>query len=175
LLVRAAPSGISAGEIPMGTIGRPHGISGELIFRPYHPGGFGIGNLPLPLTVTLGSPGEAMSLTIRSARKFADGFLVSFEGVASREDAARLTGRDLLIPRTALPPLGDAEFYVEDLVGCVVQDMQGNLIGIVTGIYWNGAHDVMSLDRDERMIPVVPEFLIAVDPSKRIATVNLHE
>ena len=173
--MRPAPSGISAGELPFGVLGRPHGFSGELILRPYHSGGLGIDTLPLPLPVTLGRPGEPSPFVLGSARRFADGFLVGFEGVASREDAAQLTGRELYVPRAALPPLGHAEFYVEDLVGCVVQDVQGKILGTVSGIYWNGAHDVISLSGDERLIPVVPEFIVSVDLSKKIATVNLHE
>jgi 16S rRNA processing protein RimM len=173
--MRAAPSGVSVGELPFGALGRPHGISGELILRPYNSGGLGIESVPLPLTVTLVQSGDFMSFTIVSARRYADGFLVKFQGVTSREGAASLTGRQLRIPRTAFPPLGDVEFYVEDLVGCVVQDVQGKILGTVSGIFWNGAQDVMSLNDDERLIPVVPHFIVSVDPSKKIATVNLHE
>lgn len=173
--MRAEPSGVSACELPFGALGRPHGISGELILRPYHARGLGIDRLPMPLAVTLGQPGDAVSFVIVSTRRFSDAFLVRFEGISSREDAAQLTGRELRIPRAALPPLGDGEFYVEDLVGCVVQDVQGKTIGTVSGIYWNGAHDVMTLRDDERLIPVVPQFIVSVDLSKRIAIVNLHE
>jgi 16S rRNA processing protein RimM len=173
--VRPAPFGICTGELPFGKLGRPHGISGELNLRPYHSRGLGIDNLPLPLAVTLGPPGEPVSLVVGSARRLGEGFLVRLQGVDSREHAAKLTGRELWIPRTAFPPLGDAEFYVEDLVGCVVHDLQGDLLGTVTGVFWNGAHDVMSLNSGERLIPVVPEFIVAVDLSKRITTVNPHE
>lgn len=173
--MRAAPSGVSAGELPYGALGRPHGIAGELILRPYHARGLGIDRLPMPLAVTLGQPGDPFPIVIVSTRRFADGFLLRFEGVASREHAAQLTGRELRIPRAALPPLGEGEFYVEDLVGCVVQDIQGTIIGTVSGIYWNGAHDVMTLSDDERLIPVVPQFIVSVDLSKKIVTVNLHE
>ncbi len=173
--MRSAPPGFSGGELPFGVLGRPHGVSGELILRPYHPAGLAADGLPLPLDVVLGQPGEPVASVLRSSRRVAEGFLVRFEGVASREDAARLTGRELRIPRSALPPLGETEFYVDDLVGCVVQDVQGNVLGTVKGVFWNGAHDVMSLDGDERLIPVVPEFIVTVDPSKKIATVKLHE
>jgi 16S rRNA processing protein RimM len=173
--VRPAPSGISAGELPFGTLGRPHGVSGELILRPYHVGGLGIDRLPLPLDVILGEPGEPTPSLVRAVRRVADGFLLKLDGIASREDAARLTGRELRISRAALPPLGDGEFYVEDLLGCIAEDVQGNVLGTVSGVFWNGAHAVMSLNGGERLIPVVPEFIVAVDPSKRIATINLHE
>lgn len=173
--MRTAPPGVGGGDLPFGVLGRPHGVSGELILRPYYPGGFAADELPLPLDVILGQPAESAAFVVCSSRRVADGFLVRFEGVASREEAARLTGRELRIPRSALPPLGEAEFYVGDLVGCVVQDLQGNVIGTVKGVFWNGAHDVMSLDGDERLIPVVPEFIVAVEASKKIVTVRLHE
>jgi 16S rRNA processing protein RimM len=101
--------------------------------------------------------------------------LVRFEGVSSREDAAQLTGRELWVRRESLPPLQQDEFYVEDLVGCVVQDLKGDSLGVVKGVYWNGAHDVMSLDNGDRCIPVVSYFVVGVDRGSRIVTVDLHE
>ena len=173
--MRHAPSGNVAAELPFGVLGRPHGVSGETILRPYHVGGLRIDHLPLPLTVTLGQPGEVTSLVICSVRRLAEGFLLKLEGVSSREHAAQFAGRELRIPRAALPPLGESEFYVEDLVGCVVHDVQGNTLGTVSGIFWNGAHDVLSLNGDERLIPVVPEFIVAVDPERRTLTVKSYE
>jgi 16S rRNA processing protein RimM len=173
--VLSAPSDTLDGELPFGVLGRSHGISGELILRPYHAGGLRIDRLPLPLAVTLGQPGDPEPLAIVAARKFADAFLVKLDGIASREGAARLAGRELRISRAALPPLGDGEFYVEDLIGCVVNDIHGNVLGTVRGLFWNGAHAVLSLNDDERLLPVVPEFIVAVDPSKRVVTVNPHD
>jgi 16S rRNA processing protein RimM len=173
--VRSAPSGTLDGELRFGVLGRSHGFSGELILRPYNAGCLRLDRLPLPLAVTMGQPGEPAPLAIVSARKFSDGFLVKLEGIASRESAAQLAGRELRISRAALPPLGEGEFYVEDLVGCVVNDIHGNVLGTVMGLFWNGAHAVLSLSDNERLIPVVPEFIVAVDVSKRVVTVNPHE
>jgi 16S rRNA processing protein RimM len=156
-------------------LGRAHGVSGEIIFRPYHAQSPGIEGLPLPATVTLGQSGERSVFVICAFRKTAQGFLVRFEGVSSREAAAQLTGRELLVRREALPPLKANEFYVEDLVGCVVQDLKGDTLGVVSGVFWNGAHDVMSLDGGERCIPVVSNFIVGVDCGSRIVTVNFHD
>lgn len=162
-------------ELPFGVLGRPHGVSGEIPFRPYHVQGAGIDVLPLPAPFTLGPPGERREVRVCAFRKTGQGFLVRFEGVSSREDAAQLTGRELWVRRESLPPLQQDEFYVEDLVGCVVQDLKGDSLGVVKGVYWNGAHDVMSLDNGDRCIPVVSYFVVGVDRGSRIVTVDLHE
>ena len=132
----------------------------------------------LPLAATVGEPGRQTPATIIAVRRAADGFLVRLEGIASREEAARLTGQALRLPREALPPLGSDEFYVEDLLGCSVENAEGAVLGVVRGLFWNGAHDVMVISEGEggeRLLPVVPEFIVAVDHSKRRVVVNPHE
>jgi len=174
--VRSAPSGVSSDDdLPFGTLGRPHGVSGELVLHPYHAGGFRIDNLPLPLGALLVRREGATQAVIRSIRRVHAGFLLRLEGVVSREEASSLTGCELRLPRTALPPLREGEFYVEDLLGCVVQDTKGNLLGTVSGIFWNGAHDVMEVAGGERLFPIVPDFVVAFDSRRRIATIDLHE
>ena len=104
--------------------------------------------------------------------------MLRFAGVSTREQAASLTGRELWLPRAMLPPLGAGEFYVEDLLGCQVEDSEGRVLGSVRSVYWNGAHDVMVIsdgERGERLIPAVPEFIVAVDAVAKRAVVNLHE
>ena len=173
--MRPAPHVLCVDELPLGVLGRPHGISGELAFRLYNAKGTGLDVLQLPLTATLGQPGERRAVVIGAVRRTGYGFLVRLEGVASREDAAQLTGRELWVRREALPPPGDDEFYVEDLVGCVVQNQKGDVLGVVSGVFWNGAHDVMSLDGGERCIPVVSEIIVGLDLAKKIVTVDFYE
>ena len=71
--------------------------------------------LPLPVTIG-GLPGSETPATVTAVRRIVDGFLLRLEGVSTRKGAASLTGRQLSLPRAALPPLGEGEFYVEDLL-----------------------------------------------------------
>jgi len=131
-----------------------------------------------PLAVTIGAPGPETPATITAVRQMADGFLLRLEGVSTRERAASLTGRQLWLSRTMLPPLGAGEFYVEDLLGCLVEDSGGRVLGVVRSVFWNGAHDVMVIgdgEQGERLLPAVPEFIVAIDLPARRAVVNLHE
>jgi 16S rRNA processing protein RimM len=108
----------------------------------------------------------------------ADGFLLRLEGVLTREQAASLTGRELCLAKSTLPPLGQGEFYVEDLVGCRVEDGEGRVLGVVRSVFWNGAHDVVVIgdgERGERLLPAVPGFIVAVDRSTKCVVVDPHE
>ena len=62
------------------------------------------------------------------------------------------------------------EYYVEDVIGCAVEDDKGGRSGRVQGVFWNGAHDVATVvdaDGRERLIPLVPDFVLAVDAAGR--------
>jgi 16S rRNA processing protein RimM len=164
--------------LPFGILGRPHGNTGEISLRPFHSKGWRLDTVAPPLEVTIGEPGSETPATVTAVRSIVGGFLLRLGGVLTREGAASLTGRKLWLPRTTLPPLGAGEFYVEDLVGCLVEDREGRSLGIVRGVFWNGNHDVMVIgdgDRDERLLPAVPEFIVAIERSTKRLVVDPHE
>lgn len=155
----------------IGVMGRPHGLHGELSLRPYG----GATDLGAISAVLLERDGTRREWTLRHARRVADGWLVRFEGVESRTDAEALTNATVWVPRRTLPPLGPGEFYVEDLVGCRVETESGAVLGIVQGVFWNGAQDVITVgeegkkitDDGQILIPVVPDFVRLVEPEAR--------
>jgi 16S rRNA processing protein RimM len=74
------------------------------------------------------------------------------------------------IARAALPPLAPGEYYVEDVVGCAVENEDGTPLGVVRGTLWNGAHDVATVegpDGREHLVPLVPDFVLKVDAPAR--------
>ncbi len=81
-----------------------------------------------------GKPGEAV---------------MSFQGVASREAAEALKGRELFIARDALPAPDDEEFYHADLIGLEACDSEGRVLGKVTAIHNYGASDVIEIGRPD--------------------------
>ena len=48
-------------------------------------------------------------------------------------------------------PLEPGEYYVEDVIGCAVDDENGAPLGVAVGTFWNGAHDVMIVGRAPRV------------------------
>jgi len=164
--------------LPFGILGRPHATRGEISLYPFHPGGWRLDGVNLPLAVMIGDPGDDAPATIVAVRRTGDGFLLRFTGVSSREQAAAFTGRKLCLPRSMLPPLAAGEFYVGDLLGVRIEDSEGRHLGVVRSVYWNGAHDVMVIDDErggERLLPAVPDFIVAISLLERRVVVNLHE
>jgi 16S rRNA processing protein RimM len=69
-------------------------------------------------------------------------FIVSFEGVETREDAERLRGLILSAPRL----YDDDVIWIDQLFGAEVYDAQGVLRGVVTDVEANPASDLLVLD-----------------------------
>lgn len=170
---------MDAGWLPFGVLGRAHGVRGDLRLHPHAPETGTIAKLALPLEVLVGRGLRERPLTLSSLRLVPDGALVRFVGVATREQAAELTGDDLRLPRQVLPKLGPGEFYVEDLLGCAVTDTLGCDRGVVAGFFWNGAHEVMVVRLEGRaedlLVPIVAEFIRELDRSAARVVVDFHE
>jgi 16S rRNA processing protein RimM len=107
---------------------------------------------------------------VRVFRPILGGYLVRLDGVDDRATAASLTHAEVRVARAALPPLGPGEYYVEDVIGCLVEDEAGRPLGRAREAFWNGAHDVATVagaDGRERLIPLVPAYVLAVDTAGR--------
>ena len=94
--------------------------------------------------------------------------LAKLDGIETPEQARQCKGKAVLIPR---PDAGEGRYFWADLVGLEVVNSQGLVLGVVKGMFSNGAHDVMELSGDRpRLLPWVAEVVVKkVDlPGKRI-------
>jgi 16S rRNA processing protein RimM len=161
------PSGYDPETLEVGVFGRPHGVTGELHFRPHNRGGRALEGVKNLLVVTAD---RTISCAVTALRPVADGYLIRLAGVNDRDAAAALTLAEVRVPRRMLPPLAPGEYYVEDVVGCAVEGEDGRPLGQVRATFWNGAHDVATVADAagrERLIPLVPDFVLSVDASGR--------
>jgi len=93
------------------------------------------------------------------------------EAVTDRNEAERLNGLEISVPRSALPPAEGEEMYWFDLVGMTVQSSEGVPLGVVEMLTDNGAQDILVVRdvtaKDEegqpvqRLIPFVRGPIIA--------------
>ena len=75
-------------------------------------------------------------------------------------------GSELHVPRSALPPAGEGEFYVFQLVGMEVREQDGDVLGTVTDVAPGVANDVLELDSGI-LLPMVDECVLSVDLDAR--------
>jgi 16S rRNA processing protein RimM len=76
-----------------------------------------------------------------------------------------MRGTELAVPRDALPPLADGEYYHADLIGLPCVTTEGTAVGTCIAVENFGASDVLEIERPDKktfMVPmiasVVPEW-----------------
>jgi 16S rRNA processing protein RimM len=92
------------------------------------------------------------ALTLKSLR----GNIARFAEIPDRTAAERLRGTALTIPRSALPPLADGEYYHADLVGLPCVTPEGAPLGEVVAVENFGAGDVIEIAKPDGKTFMVP-------------------
>ena len=94
------------------------------------------------------------------------GAIARFAEVADRTAAEALRGTALTVPRSALPPLGEGEYYYADLIGLPAVSTSGEELGTCVAVDNFGAGDVLEIARPDGkrfMVPMtaeaVPEWM----------------
>lgn len=96
------------------------------------------------------------ALTITSLRATPYGATARFAEVADRTAAEKLRGTELTIPRDALPPLADGEYYHADLIGLPCRTSAGDEVGLCIAVENFGASDVLEIARPDGRTFMVP-------------------
>ena len=92
--------------------------------------------------------------------------LARIEGVDDRDAAEALRGTDLYIPRAALPPTEDEEYYHADLLGLRAESEDGTALGQVSAVHDHGAGPIVEIqppDGPSTLVPFTREHVPAVD------------
>lgn len=103
---------------------------------------------------------------------------MGLEGISTRNDAEALVGTQFVIPLADRRRLDDGEWWIEDLVGCVVVDRDGTTIGSVADVIVGAAQDrlaVTTADGSLGEIPFVDQLVPVVDIPGRRIVVDLPE
>jgi 16S rRNA processing protein RimM len=150
-------------RLVVGRIGRAHGLRGEIAVR-------FTSNRP-----ERAAPGSVLyvgdrMLVIVTARAHQDRVLVRFDGIEDRTAAEALQGLELTgDPLTgADAELDDGELWVHEIVGAEVRDRTGTVLGTVSAVEANPAHDLLVLEGGA-LVPMVfvvehGDGVVVVDP-----------
>jgi 16S rRNA processing protein RimM len=99
---------------------------------------------------------------------------VQLKDCDDRDDAAALTGTDIGIYRSQLPPADTDEYYWSDLIGLQVITRGDRLLGVVDQLFETGANDVMVVKGEqEHLVPFITGQVVeSVDLDKRVIRVD---
>jgi 16S rRNA processing protein RimM len=144
----------------IGILQRPHGIHGEIAMRFYSdfPERMRVGR-----KVYIGS--DHRPYRILDVRMKQDLYLLRFEGIEQREEAALLTNQEVFAAVKELPALPEGHYYHHQLIGLAVWEGD-ELLGELSEILTTGANDVYVIRTSsgkELLLPAIPDVIKAVD------------
>jgi len=105
---------------------------------------------------------------IAQLREAKDHLVATPLNVATRDDAERLNGIELYVPREKLPATDDDEYYHTDLIGLAAVTTDGEPLGRVLAIHNFGAGDIIEIAPPKGTSMLLP-FTNAVVPEVDLA------
>ena len=153
----------------VGRIARAHGIRGQVIVNPetdfpeerFQPGA----------ELFIERNGIVEALHVSTVHFQHERPVIGIEGVETMNDAELLAGHELRVPLDRLAALPPGTFYRHDLIGCDVQTMAGQAVGVVDDVEGtvNGSRLVIAGTDGEVLIPLVGDICRTIDlAGKRI-------
>ena len=150
-------------EVYIGKIVNTHGIKGEvrivsdfkykdLVFKP-------------EFSIYVGK--KRKKLTIASYRIHKNYDMVTFNGINDINDVLCYKGDSVYINREDIKIDG---YVNEDIIGLEVYSKE-RLIGNVTSIVNNGAHEIIVID-NKYMVPFIPQFIENIDLENKKVSIN---
>ena len=143
--------------VTLAAITGAHGVTGEVRLKLF---GEGLDSLGRHKSFNAGA------LTLKKLRDDGKGGAIArFAEIPDRTAAEALRGTVLTVPRSALPPLDEGEYYHADLLGLAAVSEAGEPLGTVIAVENFGAGDIVEIERADGkrfMVPMredaVPEW-----------------
>jgi 16S rRNA processing protein RimM len=161
--------------VTLAAIAGAHGVAGEVRLKLF---GEGVAALAKHKSF---NDGTLTLVKVRDDGK--GGGVARFAESTSRADAETLRGTALTVPRDALPPLAEGEFYHADLLGLPVVTNVGDPVGTVLAIENFGATDIIEITREPArekgpksfMVPMIPAAVIEWDTARLVIAASFAE
>lgn len=175
----------------MGRIVAPYGVYGWLKVIPDTEAMDGLFDYD---TWWLGKGNDWREMVVETAKIHNDVIVVKLEGIDDRDAAFACKGKQVAVPRDALPEPDENEYYWSDLIGLRVTNTQGVDFGLITEVFETGANDVLVVKPEvvkpeiankvadakkekpqERLLPFIDAVVLEVDLKAKTMLVDWDE
>ena len=148
--------------LEIGQIVSTHGVKGEIRVNPWC-------DTPEFMkkfkTLYFDKNGEK-AVKVLSCRPHGNVVILQIEGINSVEEAQKLRNKILFMSRKDAK-LGKGDWFIQDLIGCIVYDADDNakIYGTLTDVAQTGANDIWYIENNnkEYIIPAIKDVVINVD------------
>lgn len=141
--------------VTLAAIAGAHGVTGEVRLKL-----FGEGPDSLKAYKNFDAAGRV--LTLKSVRPGPTGAVARFAEINGRTEAEAMRGTALTVPRSALPPLPDGEYYHIDLIGLPCISDAGDALGAIVAVENFGAGDVLEIERPREHDKPGKRFMVPI-------------
>ena len=152
-----------AAQICVARIGAAHGVRGAVKLWTFTEDPLAVRDYG-PLMTKDG----ARQFEVTHLREAKDHLVATLKGVTTRDDAERLNGIELYVPRDRLPETDDDEYYHADLIGLAAVNAADEPLGRVVAIHNFGAGDIIEIAPAKGATMLLP-FTNAVVPTVDLA------
>ena len=147
--------------LAVGRLRRPHGVRGEIRMDL-------LTDFPERLKpgVQLYIGDDKNPLPLHSCRVHKGGLLVSFAGLADRDQIGELRNQLVFVQADDRPPLPEGDFYHHEMIGLRVIGETGADLGELVEILETGANDVLVVRPEsgkDLLLPAIDEVIQAID------------
>jgi 16S rRNA processing protein RimM len=164
-------------KILIGKLGKPHGIQGFVYFHYY---GKDLSTLKGYKDLYID---DFPSARLEKMFEKRDRLIIKLSACDSRNTAEELRNKEVYILENNLPDLKKGEYYLYELEGLVVKNLDSQILGEVKEIFGTKANEVLivkntdeSIDDKERLIPYVkPQVVKEILLEEGIILVDWHE
>jgi 16S rRNA processing protein RimM len=118
-----------------------------------------------PREVFLERDGNRSMYELASSKSQGRQFLIKLSAINGIDEAQKCVGFELCVAENALESLQPGEYYHYQAIGFEVIDLNGSLVGVITGILSTPAGElyVVRGAEKEHLIPAIKEFIEKVD------------
>ena len=158
--------------IPVGRLGKPHGLRGQLTLHLHHPDSDRIWKAK---SFVIRNAAGDRTVQVERLERVTKGGLVSLAGCTSREAADALVHAEVLVPSSFFPPLAEGDgYYAFQLEGLTALSETGEKLGVVATLTSFGAGDILVVDvpGDSWLLPFAEPYVGQVDLVARTVVVR---
>jgi len=117
-------------------------------------------------------------LNITNVKYQKNNIIVKFKEIADINEAEKYKNLVVYADREDLPELEEGAHYIADLIGLMVVDEDGEVIGELVDVFNTGANDIYDVKRAGKknlLLPVIDEVVKDIDLENKKITVHVME
>lgn len=156
----------------MGSVQRAHGVRGEIRLHSYDEAS------PWPkaaLEARLArNDGAATVHRVLAVRGAPSSLILALEGIDTRERAQECMRAEVAVRRSALPALGEGEFYFFELEGASAESEHGAALGVMRQVVQNAGQVLGHIHGEQGrcLLPLVDANIVRFDRERHVIIVR---